>query len=469
MDFAAEPVREAFPQPQTRSASSNVAPADDNGRSFDDHLEAVNGTRPEPAPAPDDDRSAPTEAQSARAQDPDAADEEIDVEAALLGGPTPPAPPPVMQAPVAIQIAAAAPEQTAQTQPHTEDAALAPTGATQPQQLASPAKDDAAAIPAQPAATNEAAHAKDNGVDVKDAAPKAAQTEATPQTQPNSAPIETEAAQGAAQQSATAQPQIADLPPAVQQVLAASVVPAQTTTLSTPRSSKDATQPVDAKAAPDARDGKTETPISHAKAQAANASRAADNGKVSIEAAPALPQPQGAAPDASQIAENAAISTTASQAGTHVQHASAETGAQRAAPAAQVGREIIRRFNGGTTNFELRLDPADLGRVEVRMEVTRDHRVTAVITADNPQALTELARGARELEQHLQSAGLQLSENGLSFDLRQGAQGGESDTSNQGSRGGGNEAAPQEQQQQAPVARPIGYERWRGVRVDMMV
>ena len=37
------------------------------------------------------------------------------------------------------------------------------------------------------------------------------------------------------------------------------------------------------------------------------------------------------------------------------------------------------------------------------MEVSRDHRVTAVISADSPQALTELARHARDLEQQLQS------------------------------------------------------------------
>lgn len=197
--------------------------------------------------------------------------------------------------------------------------------------------------------------------------------------------------------------------------------------------------------------------------------KAVDNGKVTVDAAPPAPS-QSAAPDTSRIAENSAISTTASQASTHVQHASAETGAQRAAPvAAQVGREIVRRANGGATSFELRLDPADLGRVEVRMEVTRDHRVTAVITADNPQALTELARGARDLEQQLQSAGLQLSENGLSFDLRQGAQGDRDKNDARSSAGGnGGEGAAQEQVA-APVARPIGYERWRGVRVDMMV
>jgi hypothetical protein len=79
-----------------------------------------------------------------------------------------------------------------------------------------------------------------------------------------------------------------------------------------------------------------------------------------------------------------------------------------------------------------------------------------------------LARHARDLEQQLQSAGLQLGENGLSFDLRQGGQGGETNEANTSARGDGGETALTEQQP-APMARPIGYERWRGVRVDMMV
>jgi flagellar hook-length control protein FliK len=109
---------------------------------------------------------------------------------------------------------------------------------------------------------------------------------------------------------------------------------------------------------------------------------------------------------------------------------------ERAAPAAaQVAREIVRRFEGDNTHFELRLDPPELGRVEVRLEVSRDHRVTAVVAADTPQALAELARHARDLEQALQSAGLQLSENGLSFDLRKG--GDHAQETTEGKTGGG--------------------------------
>lgn len=142
--------------------------------------------------------------------------------------------------------------------------------------------------------------------------------------------------------------------------------------------------------------------------------------------------------------------------------------AQTPPAAAQVAREIVRRFDGETAHFELRLDPPELGRVDVRLEVSRDHRVTALVSADNPQALAELARHARDLEQMLQSSGLELTDNGLSFDLRQG---GERDA--EAAEAGGDRrtasSASEADASHTPMARPLGYERWRGVRVDLMV
>lgn len=147
----------------------------------------------------------------------------------------------------------------------------------------------------------------------------------------------------------------------------------------------------------------------------------------------------------------------------------AQTQSARGAPAAhQVAQEIVRRFDGDSTQFDLRLDPPELGRVEVRLEVTRDHRVTAIVAADSPQALAELVRHARDLEQTLQSAGLQLSDNGLSFDLRQG---GERSAEARNERGfdGGGFADDEAQTPTNASARPLGFERWRGVRVDITV
>jgi hypothetical protein len=69
----------------------------------------------------------------------------------------------------------------------------------------------------------------------------------------------------------------------------------------------------------------------------------------------------------------------------------------------------------------------------------------------------------------LQSAGLQLSDNGLAFDLRQGGE--RSQEMRDGSGGGVlNDGEADGVSAETPLlARPIGYERWRGVRVDISV
>ena len=68
--------------------------------------------------------------------------------------------------------------------------------------------------------------------------------------------------------------------------------------------------------------------------------------------------------------------------------------------------------------FDIRLDPAELGRVDVRLEVGHDNRVQAVLAAERPETLAELQRSARDLERALQDAGLDVGENGLEFQLR---------------------------------------------------
>ena len=470
MDFAPEPVLDAFTPPPTRAAPRAPA-ADDNGQTFGDHLDAVTEPpRERPAPAQqqqqteakDETPRVEAKASASEGEETPDHDETIDPDVALLGGPLPPAPPP-MAAPVAVQIVASQTEQApAQAQPQDSDLAAAPMSAPQAPAPSEPAQDATAAQPADrsaPAGKSEAAADAPAQQQAQQTAPptQTAQAAQAPVTVPQ-IPV-----------AQTAPIAIEELPQALQQAIAATIAPAPQAAAqptAAPRVSKDAKQQVDAKTA--SVDGE---PKGDANANVkAPAAKASTESAFKVEIAPAV-QTQSGAADTSQLSQPNTIAATTSQASTHVQHAATDAGAQRAAPvAAQVGREIVRRFSGGATNFELRLDPADLGRVEVRMEVSRDNRVTAVITADNPQALTELARNARDLEQQLQSAGLQLSDNGLSFDLRQGAQGGDSEGQrNSDARGENNAAAAQQEQQTTPVARPIGYERWRGVRVDVMV
>jgi|GEM_PF-1319697 len=85
--------------------------------------------------------------------------------------------------------------------------------------------------------------------------------------------------------------------------------------------------------------------------------------------------------------------------------------------AAHLAGQITRRFNNGNRVFDIRLDPAELGRVDVRLEMTGDNRVQAYLTVERPETLLELQRTARELERALSDAGLDLDGEGLNFQL----------------------------------------------------
>lgn len=80
--------------------------------------------------------------------------------------------------------------------------------------------------------------------------------------------------------------------------------------------------------------------------------------------------------------------------------------------------QITRQFNNGQRVFDIRLDPAELGKVDVRLELRADNRVHAVLSAERPETLAELQRAARDLERSLNEAGLELAEEGLTFQMR---------------------------------------------------
>lgn len=79
--------------------------------------------------------------------------------------------------------------------------------------------------------------------------------------------------------------------------------------------------------------------------------------------------------------------------------------------------QIVRRQTEGGRVFDIRLDPPELGRVGVRLEMGKDQMVKAMLSAERPDTLQELQRTARDLERALADAGLNLAENGLSFSL----------------------------------------------------
>lgn len=239
--------------------------------------------------------------------------------------------------------------------------------------------------------------------------------------------------------------------------------------LASPVQSARAPAPRNANPAPAPDKAKTDAGAGEAKPATPHVAAALKADIAHLGAAADAPDAPAARADVLEAAFAQAAAPSASQAGAHTQQAILETGAVRAAPAtAQLGREIVRRFNGESTRFEMRLDPPELGRIEVRLDLSRDHRVTALISADNPQALTDLVRHARELQQMLESAGLELSDTGLSFDLRQG-DGEATETNHDSNSGGGDDPADEGLSQDAIVtARSLGLEHWRGLRIDVM-
>lgn len=91
---------------------------------------------------------------------------------------------------------------------------------------------------------------------------------------------------------------------------------------------------------------------------------------------------------------------------------------------AQVGMAISRAVRDGKAEFNIKLSPAELGEVSIKMNVAADGRVTALISADNASTMDLLRRDASQLERLLADAGLKADSGSLSFSLQQQGQGG---------------------------------------------
>jgi flagellar hook-length control protein FliK len=81
-----------------------------------------------------------------------------------------------------------------------------------------------------------------------------------------------------------------------------------------------------------------------------------------------------------------------------------------------VAVRIAHRAAAGDNHFEIRLDPPELGRIDVRLDVDRNGQVQTQLSAERPQTLELLQRDASSLERALKDAGLDST--GLSFSLK---------------------------------------------------
>jgi hypothetical protein len=84
--------------------------------------------------------------------------------------------------------------------------------------------------------------------------------------------------------------------------------------------------------------------------------------------------------------------------------------------------EIARQVTNGVNRFQIRLDPPEMGRIDVRLDMDGDN-VTARLTVDKRETLDLLMRDQRALERALADAGLNGKQASLEFSLRQDQEG----------------------------------------------
>jgi flagellar hook-length control protein FliK len=123
------------------------------------------------------------------------------------------------------------------------------------------------------------------------------------------------------------------------------------------------------------------------------------------------------APDQS----NASTATSASA--TNLEARDAARVAATSATVADLAAQVSRKLQGRNTHFDIQLTPEGLGRVDVRVDIDAQGKLTAAMAFDNPHAAAELRGRAGDLQRALEQAGFDIS-GGLSFQSPQDGQGG---------------------------------------------
>jgi len=98
--------------------------------------------------------------------------------------------------------------------------------------------------------------------------------------------------------------------------------------------------------------------------------------------------------------------------------APAAAASEPAVPLAGLAVAIAGRAQAGSSQFDIRLDPPELGRIDVRLDVDGSGQVRTHVTVDRPDTLQLLQSQQPQLERALEQAGLKTADNGLQFTLR---------------------------------------------------
>lgn len=94
----------------------------------------------------------------------------------------------------------------------------------------------------------------------------------------------------------------------------------------------------------------------------------------------------------------------------------------RVAVPEQVQVAVRQASKDGIDRIMIQLQPEELGRIDVRLDMHSDGRAHIVFTVDKADTFEQLQRDARVLEKALQEAGVQADAGSMEFNLRQHAQ-----------------------------------------------
>ena len=179
--------------------------------------------------------------------------------------------------------------------------------------------------------------------------------------------------------------------------------------------------------------------------------------------------------------EQSSPASTSLQAGPGLKPGHAAPAAPQQAPVTHqvpwgaVPIEIGMKALAGVNRFEIRLDPAELGRIDVRLDIGEGGEVKAHLVVDRVETLALLQRDAKTLERAFEQAGLKPSEGGVDLSLRDPSGDGRfQERQDRDERGrtemkpGRNEESDMERaERQGPQAKPL---RWRGAAgVDLRI
>ena len=103
-----------------------------------------------------------------------------------------------------------------------------------------------------------------------------------------------------------------------------------------------------------------------------------------------------------------------------------------AVPLSGLALEIAASAQSGKSRFDIRLDPAELGRIDVRIDIDRNGNVTSHLMVEKPETLSMLRQDAPQLQRALDDAGLSTGNSGLQFSLRDQSSSGQDDRGGSG-------------------------------------